>query len=294
MIAIDLGSNTIRFLASDGAQILYDKQFVVRTAEGLAKSKRVCQNALLRVITAIHTAKNEFDFSDHKILAVTTETFRQAQNSAEALQTIYDQTGISFRVISPETEAALTAKAVALSATQRGLNEPFFVLDIGGASSEVIYFVSDQTQSISFPIGIVTTTEKNLSERELIRFLSDQLKTLDEFTQGKKPNHLIATAGTPTTLAAIKQGQNYFTYKKEQVNGTTLDIDEITSLYHKLLSLDTKAQIALVGDSRADLIITGSVMLREFVKKLGFTTCVVFDEGLREGVLQALISGDMS
>lgn len=286
MIAVDLGSNTIRFLASDGEKIVYDKQFVVRTAEHLATTKQLSSEALKRIKNAILTAQSEFDFAGKKIRAVATEAFRQAQNQEEAVAFLYQNTGVKFEVISSDLEAKLTANAIRSSAKNHGLKEPFFIVDIGGASSEVIFVSGEQFDSISLPLGIVQVAEKNLSRQEMVIYLQKALKPLERFSY--KPNLLIATAGTPTTLAAIKIGQNYNTYNKTDINGTKLDLMEIESLYQKLLRSKPSDLIELVGENRADLVIAGCVMLEEFIKKLGVDNCTVFDEGLREGVLELL------
>lgn len=287
MIAIDLGSNTIRFLASDGEKIIYDRQFVVRTAQDLAKTKMLSTVALERIKKAILTAQNEFDFGNRKIKAVATEAFRQAKNAGEAVEFLYRDTGVKFEIISPETEAKLTANAIRSSAVNHGLKEPFLIIDIGGASSEVIYIDGNDFDSISLSLGIVMMAEKRLSKPDMVKFLDQALDPIR--SMANRADILIATAGTPTTLAAIKLGQNYFTYDKNSVNGTELDLMEIESLYTQLLSTNELDLIKLVGENRADLVIAGCVILEEFVKKLGFDRCVVFDEGLREGVLEELI-----
>lgn len=288
MIAIDLGSNTIRFLASDGTKIVYDRQFVVRTAENLAQSKVISQRALDRIKNAILTAQNDFDFSHHTIKAVATEAFRQATNAQNAVEFLHKNTGIKFQVITPETEARLTANAIRSSAKKHNLLDPMFIVDIGGASSEVIYLNNQEFDYVSLPIGIVKVAEKALDKLDLIAYLQDELKPLEQF---KKPaNLLIATAGTPTTLAAIKIGQNYLTYRKEDINGVTLDLNEIEKLYQQLLATNQSDLITLLGENRADLVIAGSIMLQEFIRSLGFERCTVFDEGLREGVLDELIN----
>ena len=65
MIAIDLGSNTLRVLEYDcaaGTQISeYEK--IVKTADGLAHYGRINNEAIGRVISAIQEAQEQIDFS---------------------------------------------------------------------------------------------------------------------------------------------------------------------------------------------------------------------------------------
>lgn len=165
MIAIDLGSNTIRFLAADcDGKTLWETQFVVRSAENLLQSGVISEAAIERIIAAIAQARGEFDFCGHPIAAVTTEAFRRAKNQTRALERIKAATGIEFAVIGPETEARLTAKASAQAAERMGITGASVVLDIGGASSEAIYIDGEVKALISLPIGIVTVTEQALSK----------------------------------------------------------------------------------------------------------------------------------
>ncbi|MDR2638795.1 MAG: hypothetical protein LBC09_03035 [Helicobacteraceae bacterium] len=291
MIAIDLGSNTIRFLAVDqNGNELWERQFVVRTAENLAQSGEIGQAALDRVAEAFAAARAEFDFSPHKVAAVATEAFRRAKNQKAALKFLSDNCGADFEVISAQTEARLAAAATAQSARRKGLKEPFISLDIGGASSEIAYTNGDIFRFISLPIGIVTIAESQLDDQALDRRLNDELKALDAFKReiSDLPRaQMIATAGAPTTLAAVKLGLTYENYDKRLINGVVLSAGEIIVIREKLKSLDRAELEKLTGKDRGDLVIVGAAMLRYFMIALGYEQTAVFDEGLREGVAAA-------
>ena len=113
MIAIDLGSNTLRVLEYDcstGKQIAaYEK--VVKTADGLAHYGSINTEATRRVILAIQEAQKQIDFSSSVVRAVTTEAVRRAVNSEKVLSQIKHQTGVAFDIISGEEEARLTLLA---------------------------------------------------------------------------------------------------------------------------------------------------------------------------------------
>lgn len=299
MIAIDLGSNTIRFLAADDlGNELWETQFVVRAAENLLQSGEISQRALDRIAAAIDDAKKQFDFGGHGIAAVTTEAFRRAKNQRAALEFLRQKSGIVFEVIDPATEARLTAQASAEAARQRGVTGPLAVLDIGGASSEAIYLDSHIRHLVSLPLGIVTVTELGLDKAALESHLARELKALEPFLKQcaalPRPKALIATAGTPTTLAAIKLGLDYENYDKHQVNGTPLTLTEMDAAYRELIKTDPAKLERLVGKNRSDLILGGTLMLKAFVRALGFENCLVFDEGLREGVMTAALRGEFN
>ncbi|MDR1451938.1 MAG: hypothetical protein LBI57_06385 [Helicobacteraceae bacterium] len=288
ILAIDLGSNAIRFLAIDRREnALWEAQFVVKTAENLARSGEIGQDALSRIAAAIAEAKERFDFNSCHIVAVATEAFRRAKNRRAAIAFLRENCGVNFKIISAETEAKLTAAATARSARQKGLKEPFISLDIGGASSEIVYINGDMFRYISLPIGVVTIAENKFDDLALERFLNDELEAIKIFRQNisnlPRAQTLIATAGAPTTLAAVKLGLTRENYDKHIVNKTALSKLDIVQIRKALMSLEQAELEKFTGADRGDLVIVGAAALHSFLTALDYERTIVFDEGLREG-----------
>lgn len=292
MIALDLGSNTLRVLAyecSSGKQISEYEQ-VVKTADGLAKYGFINDEAISRVISAIKEAKKKMDFSSHVIKAVTTEAVRRASNSENVLYRIKEETGVIFDVISGEEEARLTLQAVKhrLSKLQYA-SDTFVLVDIGGGSTELIFHYGDETLSKSFPVGIVTIAQtyetlKNIEKALPNEMLDIQLFCNEVYATKAKVHSFVATAGTPTTVAAMKLGFNYETYDASKINGTSLMLDELDLYLNKLLSMPFEEREVAVGTGRSDLIAAGILIYKQLYMILEFEMCVVVDDGLREGV----------
>jgi len=292
MIAIDLGSNTLRVLEYDcktSKQIaIYEK--VVKTADGLAEYGYINDGALARVLAAIKEVQEKIDFSSQPINAVTTEAIRRASNSTEILMRIKKETGVVFEIISGEEEARLTLLAVKNRLTKlHYASETFVLVDIGGGSTELIFHYGSQTISKSFPIGIVTIaqTYENLDtiEKALPKEMVDmQMFCAEVYDTKGKPSSFVATAGTPTTVAAMKLGFNYETYDAAKINGTSLQKEELDLYLKKLLSLPFEEREIAVGTGRSDLIAAGILIYKQLYTLLEFETCAVVDDGLREGV----------
>ncbi|MFZ2890307.1 MAG: phosphatase, partial [Sulfuricurvum sp.] len=141
MIAIDLGSNTIRFIEFDGFVWGNNFEKIVKTAESLYADKKIGDAALIRIIGAIEEAKKIFDFSSHEIVAYATAAMRIASNRVEIIQSLKVATGVVFTVIDAEKEAFLTLTAVLyrlkiIKSTPR----KFILADIGGGSTELIQY----------------------------------------------------------------------------------------------------------------------------------------------------------
>jgi len=292
MIAIDLGSNTLRVLEYDCVR---DKQTfgyekVVKTADGLAKTGEVTDEAVARVVSAIKEAQEKIDFSSQTLKAVTTEALRRAANSTKVLEQIKKETGVNFEIISGEEEARLTLLAVKNRLSKlHYASQSFVLVDIGGGSTELIFHYGAETVSRSFPVGIVTIAQsyEDLSTIEKVlpqEMLAMQMFCAEVFATKGKPETYVATAGTPTTVAAMKLGFNYETYDAAKINGTSLQKEELDFYLKKLLSMPFEEREIAVGTGRSDLIAAGILIYKQLYTMLEFDSCVVVDDGLREGV----------
>jgi exopolyphosphatase/guanosine-5'-triphosphate,3'-diphosphate pyrophosphatase len=143
--------------------------------------------------------------------------------------------------------------------------------------------------SKSFPIGIVTIAQKYKTLENIEKNLPSEMLAMQMFcaeisaTQDE-PNTFVATAGTPTTIAAMKLGLNYESYDAKKINGTLLAFNELDTYLKKLLSMSQKEREEAVGTGRSELIMAGILIYKALYKMLGFDNCIVIDDGLREGV----------
>lgn len=292
MIAIDLGSNTLRCIVYDCTSRVFGEEYetVVRTADGLHVSKVINEKALMRIIEALHVADKKLDFSSHKVVAYTTEAARQAENSVTVLEKIFNQTNIKFEIISGDEEATLTAKAVKNRLDILNLSSSSFALvDIGGGSTEIIFYINGILTSKSFNIGIVTLSEssKNLDEihENLEKLLHHVREYVEDFYKThSKPESFVQTAGTPTTIAAYLQGMNYSSYDASKINGYILEKAGCQKTMQDLLAMDEKERSFYAGVGREELIISGIIIVQKLYELLGYTQAVVIDDGLREGI----------
>jgi len=300
MIAVDLGSNTLRVLEYDcdtGKQIS-EFEKIVKTADGLAKYGVIGKEAVERVVSAIKEAKQQIDFSSSVVKAVTTEAVRRAANSEEVLLRIREETGVVFEIISGEEEARLTLLAVKnrLFALEHA-SQSFVLVDIGGGSTELIFHYENETISKSFPVGIVTIAQTYGTLEEIEKVLPQEMSKMQHFcskvyeTYGKV-DAFVATAGTPTTVAAMKHGLNYETYDASKINGTSLEVHELDLYLKELLSMPFEQREIAVGTGRSDLIAAGILIYKQLFGILEFESCVIIDDGLREGVAIELCMKD--
>jgi exopolyphosphatase/guanosine-5'-triphosphate,3'-diphosphate pyrophosphatase len=292
MIAIDLGSNTLRVTKLDcqSGKFIADFEKIVKTADMLRRTGVIHHEAVDRVIYAIQEAKKKIDFSSDMIKAVTTEALRSAINSQDVLARIKKETGVAFEVISGEEEARLTLLAVKYKLDRLHFASKAFVLaDIGGGSTELIFSYPDKVISKSFPVGIVAIAQSYKSLTDIGSALPQEMLNIERFcmeiyAEQGKVDAFVATAGTPTTVAAMKMGQTYACYDSKKINGTTLQKEELDFYLNKLLNMPLAEREKTVGVGRSDLIAAGILIYKQLFNIVEFDTCVVIDDGLREGV----------
>lgn len=288
IISIDLGSNTLRVLKWDckSSKKVAEFESIVKTAEDLNTTRKISQKTLNKILEALKKAKEKIDFRDTKIIAVATEALRRASNSKEILDLIYKNSKIKFEIIDGKKEALLTLKAVENRLKSLKIeNKNFVLVDIGGGSTEIIFKFNKEVITRSFPIGIVTIAQKYQDIATIQKGLKEEFKEIEEFVKTlKKPNLFIATAGTPTTIAAIKNKMTYQTYNPEKINGTKLNLLDLQKSLDLLLKLNENSRAALVGIGREELILTGILIFEKLFKILNFFEAIVIDDSLREGV----------
>ncbi len=289
--AIDLGSNTFRavVLACDTLEKRAEYEKIVRTADGLVETGRISDAAVERIVAAAREAAEKIGF-DGTVRAVTTEAIRQAENTAEVLRKIRDATGIDFEIIDGESEARYTLLAVRHRLQKLALSSECFVMvDIGGGSTEILFVEGDRVKSKSFPVGIVTIAQRYGTLEKIEKALGEEMAQMRLFVEacrreGFCSEPFVATAGTPTTVAAMMLGMEYATYDAKRINGTVVTRADLHTQLQRLLGLDEEVRRRLVGVGREDLIAAGILIFAHIYRILGTESAIVVDDGLREGV----------
>lgn len=290
MIGCDLGSNTLRIVQLDcqtKTRIhVYEK--IVRTGKNLHVTGFICESSKQNIFNALHEASQIFDFRNERCFCVTTEAMRIASNAGEILKEIEATFGLTFQIITGEKEAYLTSLAVENALKREGFKHQTYALfDLGGGSTEFTFCKNGIKHSQSFPFGIINVAEKYSHDREL--HVTRIVNSIDDFISKQNPIssnflQLVTTAGTPTTVAAFLKGLDYAHYDANSVNGTVLHVKDFEEAYERLFAMNEEDAERYTGTNRRDLVVVGILLVKAIMKKLGFESCIVIDDGLREGV----------
>jgi exopolyphosphatase / guanosine-5'-triphosphate,3'-diphosphate pyrophosphatase len=297
--AIDFGTNTARLLiavrSASGIVPVRVEREVVRLGGGFTDRYGLSAEARERGLACLHRFSGIIsEYGVGQVLASATSAVRDAVNGQAFVDKAFADTGIKLVVIDGDAEARLTLKGV-LS----GLDiEPdkLVVLDVGGGSTEftvsshgVPFFIK------SMPIGVVRLTEGFRTQVEMIervRFVIDQLgndlSSAGILVSGNA--ELVGTAGTATTIAAIKLEMVDYDYRK--VNNFTVSRGDIAEIFQRLSQLPPQERLSIKGveKGREDLIIAGLVIITSVMERFGFNHLKVSDFGLLEGL--ALSGGE--
>lgn len=292
IIAIDLGSNTCRVIEYFGYQKTFGRAFerIVKTADRLHETGQINDAAVSRVVEALQEADKIFNFETSRIKAVATAAMRMADNADAVLQTLEKETGVLFEIIDADQEAQYTMTAVRDRLGRLEIpRQSLAMIDVGGGSSEVIFYKNGERISQSFPIGIVTIAQQCDTPDEVKSKLDRVMFPVTEFIHdyysiNGRAETFVATAGTPTTIAAFIQGMTYANYDPERINGFRLTLEESEFALRDLQRMDEKIRSIYVGVGRETLIVAGVVIVQAFYRALGFEEAIVIDDGVREGV----------
>ncbi|WP_368030070.1 exopolyphosphatase [Arcobacter sp. s6] len=291
VVSVDLGSNSFRVLKYDciNHKIISEYNEVVGMADGLVDTGLISKEAQDRVVKAILHSVEIINYNPSKAVCVTTAAMRKASNSKEVLNYLKDKTNIEFEIIDGFEEARLTLLAVQYALKREKIDSKnFILLDIGGGSTEIIVNTNDIYEAHSFDFGIVTMTQKYLKYHDLHNDLDSRKKEIKEFLDKLNINlndySFVATAGTPTTIAAIKLGQDFFSYDRNIVNGAIVNLNDLEYSLN-IFKNSSKEEIAkLVGKGRVEFIEVGIFIYKAIFEVLNKNESIVLDDGLREGV----------
>ena len=291
LAAIDVGSNTILLTVAEhdpeaGLVIVEEAEDQPRLGAGLSASGRLSEEAILRALRTLTSMRDTYRrHGVQRVAAVATAAVREAGNGAEFVERAR-ALDIPLRIISPETEAALSYRSAAYHFPGGGRQ---LVADIGGGSLELIGAMNGHVSlSRSLPLGAVRLTELGLpleQLREHIRRALSEAVQLTEWTGST----VIGSGGTFATLASIVLARRGPAGRP--VHGTTVSAEEVEQLHLELagLSPEQRRQVAGLKPERADIIVAGLAVVAELLRAVESSGVTVSGFGLRDGLLLEMV-----
>ncbi|NJL23984.1 MAG: hypothetical protein HC902_01530, partial [Calothrix sp. SM1_5_4] len=289
--ALDLGSNTSLLMiaeveGSSLRRVLHDETTVTKMGQGVHSSRRFHPEALLRLEECFaRYSRTIRDFNCDKVIAVATSAARDVDNADEILR-LGAKYGIPIHIVSGEVEARLTFRgAVCDRPSAAGLA----VIDVGGGSTEIMSDDGTGPKGTSVDVGSVRLSEIFVDRHPIEISALERVRAYAEAAFARSPLpkgpflEVVAVAGTPTTLAAVDQGRPF---AEELVHGYRLRLDKIEEWAGRMAGMTVAEREALAGmePKRADVIVTGAIILSTAMRALGKMEVTVSTRGVRYGV----------
>src|SRR3954466_8531272 len=212
--AVDLGTNSTRLLVADvddgRVEEVARQTQITRLGEGVDERRKLLPSPVARVRNVLSEYRREAErLRPRRVLTIGTSAVRDAENGEALLGEIEWSYGFTTRLLSGEEEAALTLRGVG------DLAEGAVGMDVGGGSTEFV----GRDLRLSIDVGSVRLTERFLHDDPPTR---QQVEACAGYVDGLLPRievpHLVAVAGTVTSLAALELGR----YDRDDVEGYRL------------------------------------------------------------------------
>ncbi|MBQ9104154.1 MAG: rod shape-determining protein [Clostridia bacterium] len=266
---IDIGSNSVRLMLSNGSKTLFKSNEITRLAQGQGEDLMLTNEAIERTALAVFNFNRlAIEKGASTIYAFATASARKAPNKQALLDRINELCGVSVEIISGEQEAYLGALGA--------LNgKDGVVIDVGGASTEITVNKNGKTiYSKSINVGSVFLTE----------LFGQDSKRVDEYLKSALTEYgtincenlsVYSIGGTATTVSAVIQELE--PYDPTKTHGHYVDLISLKALKDKLYSLSEVEREKLKGlqPKRAKVIANGVAILvsvLEYANFNGFTT----------------------
>lgn len=290
--AIDVGSNTILLTVAEydpeaGLVVIEEGEDQPRLGAGLSATGRLSEAAMLRALRTLATMRDTCRrHGVRRLAAAATAAVREAANGAEFVERVL-ALDIPLRIISPDTEAALSYRSAAhhFPGGKRQL-----VADIGGGSLELIGATTGRvTLSRSLPLGAVRLTELGLPLDQLREHIR---RGLSGSTQPPEwaGSTVIGSGGTFATLAGMALARRGLP-AGHSVHGTIVTAEEVEQLLLRLagLSAEQRRQTPGLRPERADIIVAGLAVVAELLRAVDAGGVTVSGFGLRDGLLLEMV-----
>ncbi|UIP06769.1 Ppx/GppA family phosphatase [Erythrobacter sp. SDW2] len=315
--ALDLGTNNCRLLIArptgENFTVIDAFSRVVKLGEGLAHSGRLSDEAMDRALGALKICSEKLQRRNVWLArSVATEACRRAENGAEFIARVREETGIVLDIITAQEEARLAVLGCHILLEQGDGRAVIF--DIGGGSTELVLIEPDgravprilDWQSV--PWGVVSLSDmvprRARGEEARIARYSEMRRVVGEsfapFAErvaeaARQPDiRLLGTSGTVTTLASLHLELPQ--YDRRAVDGLIVPSASMRDISTRLsgMSVEERCTLPCIGNDRAELVVAGCAILEAILdiwpaQKLG-----VADRGIREGILRSLMAADQN
>ena len=281
---IDIGSNSVRFVAYGGAarvpSSLFNEKITAALGRGLAKNGRLDDEAVERTLEAIaRFRKLAGEMGLKKLHTVATAAVRDASNGAAFLKQVA-ALGLKPRLLSGTEEAELSGLGV-ISAIPRAHG---VAADLGGGSLELVGVAKGGAgEGVSLPLGVLRVGSP--PDTAAIRTAIDTALAGNRLARAGAGNGLYLVGGSFRALAQLDMRSNG--HPLPIVHQHRLEPERLAAVKALLASTPTAEikQGTGLSSSRLAAMPAAIAILEAMIDRIGPRRVTVSAFGLREGLL---------
>ena len=291
LAAIDLGSNSFHMVVArienGHIHILDNLKEMVRLGAGLDAKKQLTRDARRRALACLERFGDRVrDLPAGSVVAVGTNTLRQARKSRQFLEDGAQALGHPIFVIGGREEARLVYLGVSHSLVAEDGRR--FVMDIGGGSTELIIGENFEPLHLrSLEMGCVSMSlacfpegrlkKKNWDKAKIAAHL--KLRSVRRYFQKADWNSATGASGTIKAVGRVVQGLGLESYD--------ITLDSLYQIREKMIKAGQLDNLELPGlkDDRKPVFAGGLAVLIATFEALKITSMRVSEGALREGLL---------
>jgi exopolyphosphatase/guanosine-5'-triphosphate,3'-diphosphate pyrophosphatase len=299
LAAIDIGTNSLHMIVVRvrpdlSFEIIDREKVMVRLGAGGLDGRSLTAEAMGAALQTLATFKRLAESHGvDKILAAATSATREAENGGEFLARIGRETGIRPLIISGPEEARLIHLA-AVYGVDVGSSRAV-VIDVGGGSVEITLGTGTTVQlAKSFKLGVIRLTERFMrtdplserDERRMVKHIEEEISKHCDQIAAQGFDRVIGTSGTILSLGTLAATDARGTPPRE-VRNLRISAKQFRRLRKQVVDLDLEGRLAVPGmdPRRADLVVSGAVLMDTILRRLGADELTLCDLALREGLI---------
>ncbi len=295
---LDVGSNTVHLLVVDAHRGAHpmpasSEKTVLRLAERITRDGKLSAEGADDLVDTVAAAKKSAaKLGCEDLMAFATSAVRDADNAAEVLARVHDETGVELRVLTGTDEARLTFLAArrwyGWSAGK------LLVLDIGGGSLELAMGVDEAPDfARSVPLGAGRLTRERFSAdppgreevAETAEWLAGELAPVaKKVSKQGEPDRVVATSKTFRTLARLTGAAPSSAGPRVRRVLTEPGLRQLIAFVSRMSAADL-AELEGVSPSRAHQLVAGALVADATMRALDLPELEICPWALREGVI---------
>lgn len=294
----DIGSNTIRFKVYQYKNNKIKPLISKKKTAGLISYRengKLNDEGIEVLLSTLKKFKKYMHSLDvEKTCYFATASLRNIENSEKVKEIVKSNLNIDIIILSSEKEAELSFKSVAHDDLD---NNEGVLIDVGGGSSEITIFENKNIiAETSLPIGSLYCYDKYVSLMLPTPEESEKIKErvkLELKKSGIKKYPKDYLYGVGGTVRTIKKLLEHLDIKKDKSH--IIPINLLDSLLNELNENNKECyrKILRIKPDRIHTIVPGILIVKTIAEFFNIKYLHISQDSLREGVLYALINGEI-